>query len=71
MTSTRYVVVPRLLVWVDRFDGSRTPGIGLYRGRTVVAHATPSEAREMADLLHDMADQLEARTPTPTTESEK
>lgn len=40
-------------------DGTNIPGIGLMYGTKVRAHLTPKEAREMADKLHDLADQTE------------
>lgn len=39
------------------------PGIGIFHGRKLQAHLTPTEARTMADLLHDLADRLD-RTET-------
>lgn len=47
--------------WRDR-DGTRTPGIILNHGKLPAAHLTPDEARELADTLHDLADQIEQET---------
>lgn len=45
-------------VWVDSGTQKRTPGIALLHRRTVLAHLTADEAREMADKLHDLVDTL-------------
>ena len=36
------------------------PGIAFMRGQRVLAHMTAAQARNTADKLHDLADQLEA-----------
>lgn len=46
--------------WRDP-EGNEAPGVGLFRGRDLKAHLTYTEARKLADKLHDMADTLEAR----------
>lgn len=40
-------------------DQTETAGAGIFRGRDLVAHLTPEEARAMADELHDLADRIE------------
>lgn len=37
------------------------PGIAFMRGQQVLAHMTATQARNTADKLHDLADQLEQR----------
>lgn len=43
-------------------DGTRIPGVALKHGGLTRAHMTPAEAREMADKLHDLADQTERKS---------
>ena len=43
-------------------DRTETPGVGIFRGRDLIAHLTPDEARTMADQLHDQADRTEQET---------
>lgn len=61
MASKRrpYITV-RKRAWLDA-GGTRTPGIGLMRGRTVCAHLTPSDALALADQIVDMAEALETK----------
>ncbi|WP_207346416.1 hypothetical protein [Arthrobacter sp. E3] len=46
-------------------DGPQFPGIGLFRGDRLQAHMTPTEARTVADTLHDLADQIDQETLIP------
>lgn len=52
----------KLRRWEWKEASTTTPGIGIFRGEAILAHLTPTEARTMADKLHDYADQIE-RTP--------
>lgn len=61
--NRRPSITARKRAWFDR-DGTRTPGIGLMRGEIVHAHLTPTEARTLADRLHDMADTFECASST-------
>lgn len=56
-TMSRPYLNVRRWEWRDQ-DGNATPGIGLWRGKSLKAHLTPDEARQLADTLHDHADQL-------------
>lgn len=59
--TTRKRPFVRLQPWQWRdADGTITPGVGIFRGNEIKAHLNPAEARKMADLLHDIADRLEA-----------
>lgn len=60
-TVSRPQVKPRYWEWRDR-DRNETAGVGLFRGSDLQAHMTPTEARNLADQLHDMADQIEVPT---------
>ena len=47
--------------WVDKATQARSEGIAVVNkadGKTL-AHLTPTQARAMADRLHDLSDQLE------------
>lgn len=55
---TRPYLKPRNWAWKAP-DGTGTPGVGLFHGQYLKAHLTPTEARKLADKLHDMADQLD------------
>ena len=46
--------------WKDQ-DGRGTRGVGLFRGADLKAHLTPTQARTLADTLHDMADRIESK----------
>lgn len=48
----------RRWTWLSE-DGSKTPGLALHHAGKVLAHLTPTEARAMADKLHDYADKLD------------
>lgn len=47
----------RVWYWMD--GNHKTPGIGMFHGTAIFAHLTPTEARAMADKLHDLADKME------------
>ncbi|GAA4374131.1 hypothetical protein [Paeniglutamicibacter cryotolerans] len=51
----------RIRDWLDK-DGTRTPGIAIMHAGKVLAHMSPSEARAIADQIHDYADQLDHTT---------
>lgn len=71
MTARPYLK-PRRWTWKDA-DGSETPGLGLMRGQSVRAHLTWTEARTLADKIHDLCDangDAEAPLPTLTPEAE-
>ncbi len=53
-------VYPRCWAWKDA-DRNETPGVGIFRGHSLQAHLTPTEARTLADKLHDMADQVDSQ----------
>jgi len=53
----------RYWTWRDP-DANTTPGVGFFTGKQIQAHLTPAEARTLADKLHDMADQIEAKQGT-------
>lgn len=55
--TLRPTVQPRLYAWKDK-AGNETPGIGLWGRRILAAHLTDTEARSLADKLHDLADDL-------------
>lgn len=72
-TQKRPYVTPRAWVW-HQGDDLRIPGIGLMRGPDIRAHLTPTEARKLADRLHDLADKLDttaAHLNEPTTPARK
>jgi len=50
----------RMWTWKHQ-DRSETPGIGIFHGNRIQIHLTPTEARDMADKLHDMADHIETQ----------
>lgn len=54
MGKRPYLIVRRW-TWKDA-AGNETPGIGLMYGTSVKGHLTVTEARTMADRLHDLAD---------------
>lgn len=58
--TTRPFMKARYWTWRD-YARTETPGIGLFSGNQIQAHLTPTEARDLADKLHDMADQIDAR----------
>lgn len=53
-------VYTRLWAWKDA-NRNETPGVAIFRGNDLQAHLTPTEARTLADKLHDMADKVEAK----------
>lgn len=59
-------LTPRPYTWKNR-DQTETAGIGLMRGAQIQAHMTFSEARTLADRLHDLVDA--AGNPEPVLES--
>ncbi|PYI39795.1 hypothetical protein CVS30_03810 [Arthrobacter psychrolactophilus] len=61
MSLKRPYLTPRKYIWRDA-DGKETPGVALTRGDEIKAHLTPTEARTMADKLHDYADKAEIGT---------
>lgn len=61
--TTRPYLKARPWTWKNQ-DGPKFPGIGLFRGDRIQAHMTPAEARATADLLHDLADQIEQQGET-------
>ena len=46
--------------WTSMLTGKVTPGIKLGGSGGIAAHLTADEARELADKLHDLADQLDS-----------
>lgn len=73
MTANRRPhITARKRVWLDA-DGTRPPpGVGLMRGEIIHAHLTPTEARTLADRLHDLADAAGNPEPVlPTTGAER
>lgn len=69
--SRRPFIDARRWIWKD--GDTQTPGIGLMHGNRVRAHLTWSEARNLADRLHDLVDangDPEQPLPTTTPESE-
>lgn len=46
-------------------DGSKQPGIAIFTRGTIQAHLTTTQARALADRLHDLADELETSNPAP------
>jgi hypothetical protein len=59
-TAKRPFVKVRNWTWKDQ-ERQATPGLALWGKNGLTAHLTCTEARTLADKLHDMADQLEAR----------
>lgn len=57
---SRPYLSPRFWSWKDQ-AGNETPGVGLFRGRYLQAHLTPTECFALADTLTDYAETLEAR----------
>lgn len=53
-------VYARAWAWKDA-SRNETPGVALFRGNALQAHLTPTEARTLADTLHDMADRIETK----------
>ena len=45
-------------------DGSGTEGIGLFKGRELAVHLTPSEAIELANTLVDEAEKFASKERT-------
>lgn len=50
-------VQPRPYAWRDK-DGTQAAGIALWARNGLAGHLTDVEARQLADRLHDLADQL-------------
>lgn len=51
--------------WTDHQTGEHTPGIAMGGASGMAAHLTSSEARHLADELHDLADQVDQTIHTP------
>lgn len=60
--TRRPTINARYWTWKDR-DQNETPGVGLFSGSFLKAHLTPTEARALADQLHDMADRIGGAQP--------
>ena len=70
MTHRPYLKA-RTWTWKDA-SGNETPGIGLMQGTSVRAHLTVTEARTLADRLHDLADANGNPEPVlPTTHADQ
>ncbi len=68
--SYRPYVKARPYTWLTP-DGTGTPGVALMQGKTVRAHLTADEARNLADKLHDLTDAAgNPEQPLPTTHAE-
>lgn len=48
-------------LWAWKSPGAPdVPGVGLFQGGSrLQAHITPAQAHELADLLHDLAEEIE------------
>jgi hypothetical protein len=57
-TIKRPAVRARNWAWKDH-DRNETPGIALWGSKGLTAHLTYTEARTLADALHDLVDALE------------
>lgn len=56
--TRRPMLKARTWTWKDAGQPDR-PGIGLFLRNDLRGHLTTDEARELADTLHDLADQIE------------
>lgn len=71
LTPNRPYLTTRYWEWRDE-EGNATPGIGLFRGRSLHAHLTYEEARRAADRMHDLVDAAgNPEPPLPTTDAEQ
>ena len=61
MTTNRppFIGSVKIQDWITK-DRQRIKGIQLRGARGIAAHLNTHQARELADSLHDLADQLEA-----------
>lgn len=67
----RPYLTPRPYIWKDE-DKTETPGVGLMHGNRIRAHMTYTEARSLADFLHDLVDANGNPEPAlPATEAEQ
>lgn len=66
MMDNRPKVKARTYEW-RATDGAKTPGVGISQNGRTIAHYTATEARQMADRLHDLADKLETVLDPETT----
>lgn len=58
--NTRPHAQIRAWTWMD--GDAKTPGVGIFHGRNLMAHLSPEDARTAADIIHDICDRLEQDT---------
>ncbi len=63
-------VQPRPYAWKDK-DGTRTAGIALWARNGLAGHLTDVEARDLADQLHDLADNACTEPKLSTAQTER
>jgi hypothetical protein len=70
--TRRPPLTPRAYVWTEP-GPKETPGVGLWTGKgRIAAHLTYTEARTLADGLHDLCDGAGNPEPAlPSTEAEQ
>ncbi|MEW1986387.1 hypothetical protein [Pseudarthrobacter oxydans] len=62
---------PKLYTWKAE-DKTETPGVALMNGTQIRAHMTYTEARTLADRIHDLCDANGTpEAPLPTTPAEQ
>ena len=61
MTTRPYIGSIRRFNWLSRTTGNYIPGIGLWHGKQLMAHLTPTEAKQLADRLVDLAELIEEK----------
>lgn len=73
MNSKRVQPKPRPWIWKDE-QRNETPGIALWHPKKgLIGHYTPTEARSLADRIHDLCDangDPEPALPSTTAEQE-
>lgn len=60
MSTRPYIGKIRRFNWLSQHTGNHIPGIALWHGQRIIAHLTPVEAKQLADNLVDLAEQVEA-----------
>ena len=56
-----YIGRIRRFNWLSKQTGNHIKGIGLWHGARLMAHLTPTEAKQLADRLVDLAELIEEK----------
>lgn len=56
-----YIGRIRRFNWLSRTTGNYIKGIGMWHGKRLMAHLTPTEAKQLADRLVDLAELIEGQ----------